>query len=133
MILNPVCDFRIGAGNGLALAALTNIEMLEKIPPPTHTYSPGVYRTRGDGTLYIAGYASVLWTFAALTRPQVTFLQTTYCASGYSGKVTIYTRTGGTAYTRYSAVMILPSPADADRQFTVWRNYAIRFTHMVAL
>lgn len=133
-------SYSIKAGWNQALVDLVNIEDI--VPsgdvafyPPEgfSSYQAGQLKVRGDGTEYIAGYGMTVWQFGVLTRKQWEYLSTTYCAGGWSGKVTIYTRTGKTAYARYNAVMHLPQPAELRRRFLYFEDVPIRFTRLEAL
>jgi len=134
-------DYRIAAGHNIALIALTNIET---ITPPGDTrfvvvnsfgsYDPGAVRVRADGTVYLAGYATVVWRLAALTFKQYEYLSTTYCAGGVSGKVTIYTRLNSIAlYKRCNAILILPKMPELDKRVSAFANTALTFTRVVEL
>lgn len=132
--------YAIGAGWNVAAGSLVNIESLT--PPgdirafaPPHalgTHLFGKYETRGDGSIYLNGYATQKWLFDAMTRLQYEYLSSTFCNSSVSGKVTINTRLGKTAYTRVNAMMILPNPADFDYMFYAGRKVPIAMTRLVA-
>lgn len=134
-------DHRIGAGHSVALASLVNIETIKPsndrrafyAPKVYGTHNPGVYRIHTDGTLYLAGYPSITWLFDVLTRRQYEYLKDTYCASGFSGKVTVYTTLGDLTYARYNAIMRLPKPAEIDGQFYAFKKFPVLLTRMVAL
>lgn len=133
-------DYQIAAGNNNA-AGLVNIENITptggtpfKPPQGVGNWNPGAFRIRGDGTVYIAGYASTEWVFTTLTRLQHRYLMETYCNNSYSGKVTIRTKADDEdTYANYNAVMILSPLADAERNFTVYNNYAVQFVRVEAL
>lgn len=133
-------DYRIAAGWNVALGSLVNIESILpggdtyrfKAPQAYGAYNAGQYRTRGDGQIYLAGYPSLAWTFGVLTRLQFEYLRTTYCNGGFSGKVTIYTTLGSSAYARMNSVMILPTPAGTDGAFYAFKNYSAQMTRLVA-
>lgn len=135
-----IYDYQIAAGHDNA-AGLVNIEAItpsgdKTFYPPAGvgTYNPGEFRIRGDVSLYIAGEASCEWVFSSLTRAQVRYLMTTYCASSYSGKVTIRTKTDNiNTYANYNAVMVLPKLTETERNYTRYRNYRIRFIQVTAL
>lgn len=138
----PFEDYRIAAGWGVQLASLTNIESIVPtsdrafVPPDVYgSYDPGQIRIRADGTVYLAGFTSVRWRFSVMTRAQHRYLQTTYCNSSYSGKVTIYTRTdaGSATYTRYNAILILPKLPELQKRFTGFEGVTLTFTRLVAL
>ena len=130
---------RIAAGWNVPLLSMPNIETI--IPtndrafyPPTAYghYSPGQQRIRMDGLVYMAGYPSLVWLFDVLTRLQQEYLRTTYCAGGFSGKVTIYTPLGTSTYVRMNAVMILPSPNATDGKFYAFKAYPVQMTRLAA-
>jgi len=131
-------DYRIAAGYNVALGSLTNIESITvagykfRAPQVYGTYNPGDYRYRGDGTVYQAGYASVVWKFGALTRGQYEYLRDTILSAAYSGKVTIYTRLGAATYTRMNAVMVLPKPVDTDGLFYAYKAVDVLMTRLAA-
>lgn len=119
-------DYRLAATHNVALVSLVNIESITptgdrafKAPKAYGLQNPGMPEKRGDGTIYLRGYASVAWRFDALTWKQYEYLKSTYCAGGLSGKVTIYTRTNITTptYTRYNAILELPKLADTDSEY----------------
>jgi hypothetical protein len=131
--------YKIAAGYNNA-GSLVNIETIVPTgdsafwPPEGYGgYRPGESVVRADGTEYVAGFASTVWHFKRLTRAQYSYLQSTYCGGGWSGKVTIATRIGATSYANYNAILWLPKPADANRTFIRWIDIDLRFTRMVAL
>lgn len=136
----PKYDYRIAATYNVALASLTNVENIratnDKLfiaPNGYDGYNPGEFAIRGDGTDYIAGYATDKWFFQYMTRAQYSYWQTTFCGGAFSGKVTIYTRIGSTTYARYNAICHLPPPATLRQRNGTWREINVTFTHMVAL
>lgn len=138
---HPYYSYRLGVGHSVALGSLTNIETITPTggtrfyPPDCYgSYNPGVAKVRTDGQLYFAGFPSVQWRFRRLTWVQHRYLMTTYCSSGYSGKVTIYTTTDNpNTYARYNAIMVLPKLSDSQKNFTIFADYVITFIKMVAL
>lgn len=134
-------DYRIGAGYNVALGSLVNIESITPVGDQRFlvvnsfgSYDPGAARVRADGTIYLAGYATVLWRLAALTFKQYEYLSTTYCSGGISGKVTIYTRLNAIGtYVRCNAILILPKLAELDKRVSAFANTALTFTRVVAL
>ena len=131
--------YKIAAGANNA-AGLVNIEEITPssdkaffAPVAYSNYTPGQRKLRGSGTVYMSGFAFATWEFAVLTRKQFQYLQDTYCASGWSGEVTIATRVSREAYVNYSAVMILPDPASVSRSDTVFEKYPVSFTRLVAV
>lgn len=136
----PLYDYRIASGYNVALASLSNIETLAdsdgkkfRAPYAIASYDPGVFRIRGDGTIYTAGYGTLVWLFAVLTRQQWNKLSADYCAGGYSGKVTVYTRTVSNTYARFNAVLHLRKLSESERRIKHLSNYEVRLTRMVAL
>lgn len=140
-------DYRIAAGHSVALGSLTNIENIVPAgeralyPPASYgTYSPGQYRIRGDGTVYVAGYPSVLWPWRGrpggyITYGQAKYLRELICGSGgWSGKATIYTTTvSASTYERYNCVAVFPQFAESEPNFKIFAGFAIRMTRLVAL
>lgn len=133
-------DIKIAAGNNNA-AGLVAIESITPssdrpfyAPQSYGSYSPGEARVRADGTVTFSGFAAVEWRFSVLTLRQFAYLQDTYCAGGWSGLVTIRTRTDDPAtYANYNAVMVLPTFDDVNRQFKAFRDVTVRFNRLVAL
>ncbi len=136
-------DYRIGAGWNLPLGSLTNVELIKPTsdkyfyPPRSFgTFNPGQYRVRGDGMIYTAGKQSVDWPWfgnpeGRLTPAQAKYLSDTYCSSGVSGKVTVYTKTrDSNSYARYNAVMILSPYPESGINFN---NFGRFIAHMTAL
>lgn len=99
-------------------------------------FNPGDAVVRGDGTVVFDGYPSCVWMFSIITRLQVQYLQDTYCAGSYSGKVTIKTSTDNVnattalpAFENYNAVLRLQPPG--SRRY--YRDYALTFTRLIAI
>lgn len=130
----------IAAGHDVALVSLTNIESITPsgdvpftYPLASPLYDPGTFRIRGDGTVYTAGFPSLEWKFKGITKKQYEYARTTYCAGGWSGYVTIYTRPGTIAYARYNAVLVLPKPTDSTWSTSAFEDMTWKFTRLVAL
>lgn len=133
-------NYRIAATYNVALGSLVNIEAIRPTndryfyAPQAIPYgSPGLKRIKLNGVSARAGYPSVDWLFAMLTRAQYEYLRNTYCAGGYSGQVTIYTTVSGNTYARYNAVIDVPETSTIAEGFYAYKRVAIRFTHLVAL
>ena len=136
----PFTDYRIGSGHDLPLIDLEYVELLVdaagyRLPPPRalFQYTPGEYRIRADGEVYTAGYPSVVWLFTGLRVSGAAYLQTAFCGGGWSGKVTVYTRTVDRTFARYNAVMILPSPDEVEQRGGILARYPVRLTRLEAL
>jgi hypothetical protein len=142
----PVYLYAIGAGWNVALVSLTNVELIRPTgerylyPPQSFgTYDPGIFRVRGDGSVTTSGKPFLLWRWTGqpggrLTYGQARHIQTTYAAGGWSGKVTIYTKTtNSAAYERYNAMIILPKFSEAEPNFRVFTRFDIRMTQLAAL
>lgn len=134
--------YAIGTAWNMPLGSLTNIQNIKPsgdvrafYPPESlGSYRPGVFRIRGDGSVYIAGQSSLEWRWQSITIPQVRYLQTTYCGSLYSGTVTINSTTDNAkTFARFNARMILPQLPDTGRNFTRYTNYTVRFVRLTAL
>jgi len=108
-------NYAIGAGYGLALSSLAYLEEIIPTGDTDTIVAPqglGLFRygnalVRGDGTNAYNGYPAQDWLLAGLTRNGYQYIRTTFCGGGYSGKVTINTRAGATAYARYNAILWL--------------------------
>ncbi len=133
-------DYRIAAGNNVALASLVNVESI--IPTNDVRFAApqslglrdiGVYRVRGNGTTYIAGFPSTTWLFKPMTWLQYEYFNTTWLNSAYSGLVTIYTLSSKTTYTRYNAIATLPKPNEVEGLFFAPRNVPIKMTRLEAI
>lgn len=127
-------------GHNVALVSLINIEAIVpsgdvafNYPLASPLYDPGTYRVRGDGTVYVAGFPSIEWKFTGLTKKQYEYARTTWCAGGFSGYVTIYTRPGTIAYARYNATLVLPKPTDITWSVSAFAEVTFKFTRLVAL
>ena len=141
-------SYQLAAGNNNA-AALSPIEYIlatydtarpgfPAIPPRAWgRYDPGTIKVRGNGLLFFAGFATAEWPLGFITRVQARGLMVNYASSGYSGLVTVKTRTDNAAsYANYNAVMILPKLSDLRPDQVKWdgyTDYIIRFVRMVAL
>lgn len=130
----------IAAGHGVALVSLVNIEDITpsgdvafKYPLASPLFDPGVFRIRGDGTVYTAGFPSVEWKFIGMTKKQYEYARTTWCAGGWGGLVTIYTRPGTIAYARYNATLTLPKPSDLKWETSAFGDVTFKFTRLVVL
>ena len=97
-------------------------------------FDPGDFKIRGDGTVMASGFPSMAWVLDHVTRVQEQYLRDTYCAGGYSGKVTLRTDTEEeSTYANYNAVLVLPKHEDSERLGNVFRNYRLLFTRLEAL
>jgi len=133
-------DYRIASGSNIALGSLVNIESITATgdtrkfysPKSIGFYNPGERRTTLAGRDYFAGYANTKWVFDVMTRNQLAYLRTTYCAGGWDGLVTIYTATDSGTYLRYNAVMRLQKPADNGQgEFFAYKRFELSMTRMV--
>lgn len=131
-------NYKLAAGwnNAGSLSSIESIIAIEGVfPAPYGTYNPGVRKIRGDGTLYIAGSPSCQWPFAVVpSYAKHKALMTTYCNGGYSGKVTVATRTDDSAtYSNFNAIMTLPFLTEVRTEPGQYQDYIITFTRMVAI
>lgn len=138
----PFYDYRIGAGYNVALASLVNIETIlptndrKFYAPMAYGLSaPGVRKGRLNGVGFRSGFSHVIWFFKVATRAQYEYLSTTYCSSGLSGQVTIYTTVGKSTYARYNAVIDLPATEEAPQAefYAFIGGLRVTFSHLVAL
>ena len=136
-------DYKLAAGhnNAAGLAVVEGVKPSGDIyaftyPKSLGTGDPGQRETREDGLDYFAGYLYDEWHYAVMTRIQRNYLRTTYCASGYSGKVTVRTRVDAETYANYNAAIHIPTPRDLginNQRQKKWLNVVIAFTQMEAL
>jgi hypothetical protein len=136
----PTSSYKIAVNYNVALNSLTNIELIR---PTNDEYffapvaipfgAPGVKRVKLDGSGFRAGYPSVEWRFDVLTRAQYEYLKSTYCSSGYTGLVTVYTTVSGNTYARYNAVIDVPETITISSGFYAYRAVSVRLSHLVAL
>ena len=88
------------------IVATSNIAFAE--PAAQQGYTPGQVIPRLDLLTTTVGISSQLWTLG-MTWEQYRYFQTTYCAGGFGGKMTVKTRWQNTAYANYNAVVRLQS------------------------
>lgn len=135
-------DYQIAAGHNNA-AGLVNIGAITPssgIPFPEPVarpnYTPGNHKIRLDGLDYVTGYAAHTWLMPFLDWRHYAYLQTTYCAGGYSGLVTIRTRYMSVAYANYNATLRIPTPDEILDKNVGWgynNLIPLTFTRLVAL
>lgn len=139
----PLFDYRIAVNWNVALNSLVNIETITATGDTRRFFAPqgfgnrnaGLFRIRGDMSIYIAGSASDIWLFRPMTWFQYQYWRATYCGGGYSGLVTIYTPTalnanGEFTYTRYNAVTHLPKENEIDGLFFAPRNVPVKMLQL---
>lgn len=108
--------------------------LLFPYPNAYFKYSPGEVRTRADGTYHYVGFPYTDWGYSYLTKSQVRYIQDTYCNGGYSGKVTVQTRTDDPDfYQIFNAVLLLPKHSDSSRRGKVFVDYALRFARLIPI
>lgn len=146
MVFFPNHQLAAGNNNAAGLSAIETIlagygsinNLFPSVPPKTWgTYDPGQLQIRAGGLSTFSGYPTLPWPFGFIIWAQIEGLKTNFCSGGYSGLVTVKTRTDthGT-YANFNAVINLPKLSDFnERQIkrTGIENYVIRFTRMVAL
>lgn len=140
MSIRPIQDYRIAAGHNVALNSLVNIEAIK---PTGDTYfyllraignfSQGNANVRGDGLYSFNGKPYTIWEFPIMTRKQLAYIRSTYCAGGWSGFVTIYSTAGDETYARYNANMLVSFYSVMDGKFYANRGVQLTMTGLVAL
>lgn len=135
-------QYQIAAGYNNA-GALVNIESLTPsgdrpfhVPDGWSQFDLGVEKIRLDRLSTLAGYPATAWVFAALTRKQYAYLQSTYTSGGasYRGKVTIKTiKADGQTFANYNAVMVLPKLTESQRRGGAYPDVKVQFIGLVAL
>jgi hypothetical protein len=139
-------SYALAVGYNVALVSLVNVQDItisgqKKIYPPQSfgTYRPGTFKMRGDGLYSTVGWPFLRWGWRGnpggwITYGQARYFNTTYCAGGYSGKVTIYSMTQTfNTYERYNAVMQLPYIDEAEPNFKIFQGFEIKFIRLEAL
>lgn len=138
-MIPPQYDYKIAAGWNQPDGSLVNIEAIRPVggkyfyaPSAYSSFNPGSVRLRMDGNVYNTGFPSADWQFSTLWRDQFQFLQQEYTVGGnsYSGNVTVQTRNIEGTYTKYNAVLVLPTLPEIERNFTAYRNVSIKFTRL---
>lgn len=138
--MRPLQDYRIAAGHDVALGSLVNIETIKPtgdtyfyLLQAIGNYSPGNANVRGDGLYSFNGKPYTVWYFPIMTRAQLSYIRTTYCAGGWSGYVTIYSTAGDTTYARYNADLLVSFYTVMDGKFFANRGVQMSMTGLVAL
>ena len=132
----PYSGLQIAAGhnNAAGLVALESILVGNHYfytPIFSGQYAPGLFKQRADDLLYISGFPFTVWMFRVLWRDQFNYLQTTYCAGGYSGLVTIRTRLDDeAAFYNCNTTLKLTPLSDAQKRQMVLTDYAVRYTRL---
>lgn len=142
----PRYNFRIAAHYNQPLGSLVNIETIVPTgdkafyPPVSYgEYDPGVMKIRGNGRLYLSGYAATAWVWTGnpggrFTPAQDQYLSDTYCGGGRDGTITAYTPLDEKGvYRRVNAVMTLPKLPEAGRNFSNLQSYVVRLTRIQTL
>ena len=129
--------YKIAVGNN-NVAGLINLEDILVGNRPYIVKGVGNYRqgepiTQANGRVAFIGFPSLQWVLTMMTRAQYAYLKTTYCAGGYTGDVTITTRTDSDSYANYNAVMTLPFTADVEKGFGRYQNIVIALTRLEAV
>ena len=141
----PFYSYSIAVGSSVALASLTNVEVL--LYPYTkprwiapRSLIPDMYPVRttlGSGRMRGDGSAQAVWEFSALPKAAVDYLMTYLWSSGtaVSTAVTIYTRQHELdQYIRANAYANLPIPGqDIEYLRQGVLRMTIRFNDLVAL
>jgi len=96
-------------------------------------YRPGELVVNLAGGLAPLGFASETWIVSVLLYAQYEWLRNTFCAGGYSGRVTVRTRTDGLAYANYNAILHVPASGELTRVLGRYENVELRLLEMVAL
>lgn len=130
-------DYKIAVGSnnvaGLtAITAITDGTRTFEMPTALGSWSAGDTRINSDGTTSERGFQSVVWSMV-MTTSQYAYWRTTYAGGGFSGAVTIRTTTEklGT-YANYGAIMIVPQPADIQRDSDFY-TVSITFTRLAII
>lgn len=142
-------EYQLAAGNNNA-AGLTAIETIlagygtiqnsfPAVPPAAWgRYSKSnVASVRPNGRLFFRGFPSADWPLGFILWAQIEGLRTNYCGGGYSGLVTLRTRTDThDTYSNFNGVLTLKQLADYPAnqvRSTGIQDYVLTFSRMVAL
>ena len=133
-------NYKIAAAHNNT-AGLVSIELITPsndrafvYPSAYGSYRKGVRKVRPAAQVYFSGFASVVWTFSLMTKAQFYYLQTTYCANGYSGEVTVKTRTENPdVYSNYNATIVLPDMPESRKRGRVFIDVPVVFATLVFL
>lgn len=139
--MSNVYDYRIAAGNNVALGSLVRLHSIRPTgdthyfydPIAIGNFDPGNPNVRGDGLLAFNGFPSVVWLIKVMTRIQLAYARTTWCNGGWSGPVTIYSTNGDTTYARYNANLLLSLPNQFDGSFYANKDVKMVMTQLVAI
>lgn len=129
-------QYAIGAGYNVALDSLSRFESLSAggryfvLVEGRGSFNQGERQSDGEGLDIFEGYSLTTWTLKVMTYAQLDYLRSTYCAGGWSGKVTIYTTLGGIAFYRRNAVMKLELPYNVNGKFQAIREFPIQMTRL---
>ncbi len=108
-----------------------NVPFFEPITRPS--WNPGITRIRLDGLNYQAGYSSQEFLFQFMSFHHYAYFRTTYCAGGYSGKVTIRTRYQNSGYFNANAIAILPLPQEMQSTGQGYQNVIVTMRRIIAI
>lgn len=131
-------DYGIASGHG---GTPTNWETLDdsdgyKFPPVAAlgAYEQGALVQRGNGTITVDGLPKIAWKVQYLTYKQYKKIKTDYCSGGYSGLVTIRTKTDDDAtYANYNAVLQLPPTYRPDNEMGIIPELELIFVRLEAI
>lgn len=142
----PRYSYMIGAGWGLPLGSLTNVELIKPpndpylYPPASYgSYDPGLAYAQLDGVTSYRGFPSVSWDWRGqpggwMTYGQAEYLRTQFFNGSLSAKVTVYTKTAThNVYERYNAIATITKLPESGANFKVLNRFQVRLSHLVAL
>lgn len=130
--------YKIATGWNVGSGSLTDIETIVVSgqrfagPKVTPLYDPGGRKYRTDGSVFNSGFSAITWRFGILYYQQWKYLRDTYCAGGFSGKVTILSDTGDAVFARWNAVLQLPFPNALKGSMTWYKDADITMARIVA-
>jgi hypothetical protein len=136
MVWYPEYKIAVGWDNVAGLTTLEGLTVTDDIQPFIYPkgvkqFDAGIRKTRADGTDYFVGWGSTRWVFGVLTWRQWAYIKQTFCAGGYSGNVTVRTRTSGLTYANFNAVLKLPKEIElSDTSAPVIADVVWTFAHL---
>jgi hypothetical protein len=107
-----------------------------KFPPVAGlgAYEAGTLVLRGNGSITVDGLPNIKWRVQYLTYKQYKKIKTDYCGGGYSGLVTIKTKTDDDAsYSDYNAVLQLPPTFKPDNEMGLIPELELVFVRLEAI
>ena len=111
----------VGHNNASALVAL-NAQTPPIVVRGRGRYAVGEQVTVLSGDVVGLGRPSVVWLVGALLPDQYNWLRTTFCAGGWSGRVTARTRLDSNTFVIGNAMLVVPYSATLSQRLGRFEN-----------